>query len=38
MLELAKAERITLSEVEFSQYVLDEWGWRTAPPGARYLA
>ena len=28
MLELAKAERITLSEVEFSQYVLDEWGWR----------
>ncbi len=28
MLELAEAERITLSEVEFSQYVLDEWGWR----------
>jgi hypothetical protein len=28
MLELAETERITLSEVEFSQYVLDEWGWR----------
>jgi hypothetical protein len=27
-IELAEAERITLSEVEFSQYVLDEWGWR----------
>ncbi len=29
MLELAETERITLSEQEFSCFVLDEWGWRS---------
>jgi hypothetical protein len=38
MLELAETERITLSEQEFSCFVLDEWGWREdfLSTGARY--
>lgn len=27
MLEMSQADEITLSERQFSQYVLDEWGW-----------
>lgn len=34
MLEMSTAEEIVISEVQFSQYVLDEWGWMGAFKGS----
>lgn len=28
MLEMSTAEEITISETQFSQYVMDEWNWK----------
>jgi hypothetical protein len=30
MLEMSTADEVTITETQFSQYVLDEWGWKTA--------
>lgn len=30
MLEMAIADEVTVTEQQFSQYVLDDWGWRAA--------
>ena len=27
MLEMSQADTVTITEQQFSQYVLDEWGW-----------